>query len=40
MEIINTGELQRIKYEKTEDVAIIQCFKGIYGVGEQNCIGK
>ncbi|KAI9459348.1 hypothetical protein HD554DRAFT_2206999 [Boletus coccyginus] len=33
MEIINTGDLKRIKYENTEDVAATRVFQGIYGVG-------
>ncbi|THH33346.1 hypothetical protein EUX98_g800 [Antrodiella citrinella] len=33
MEIINTGALQRIRYENTEDVAVVTLFQGIYGVG-------
>ncbi|KAG6374231.1 hypothetical protein JVT61DRAFT_4890 [Boletus reticuloceps] len=33
MEIINTGDLERIKYENTEDVAATRIFQGIYGVG-------
>jgi hypothetical protein len=32
-EILQTGELRRIKYENTEDVAITRLFQGIYGVG-------
>lgn len=35
MEIINTGDLKRIKYENTEDVAATRIFQGIYGVGTQ-----
>ena len=34
MEIINTGDLRRIKYENTEDVAATRIFQGIYGVGK------
>jgi len=34
MEIINTGDLKRIKYENTEDVAATRVFQGIYGVGK------
>ncbi|KAI0726960.1 hypothetical protein C8Q72DRAFT_925894 [Fomitopsis betulina] len=33
IEILKTGELRRIAYEKTEDVAVINLFQGIYGVG-------
>ncbi|KAI0350568.1 hypothetical protein OH77DRAFT_1412881 [Trametes cingulata] len=33
MEIIETGDLRRIEHERTEDVAAIQTFLGIYGVG-------
>jgi DNA polymerase lambda len=32
-EIIETGNLRRIGYEKTDDVAAINLFQGIYGVG-------
>ncbi|KIJ18088.1 hypothetical protein PAXINDRAFT_71726 [Paxillus involutus ATCC 200175] len=35
MEIIETGSLRRIQYEKTEDVAATKLFQGIYGVGRQ-----
>jgi hypothetical protein len=34
-EIIDTGDLQRIKYEKTADVESTTLFMGIYGVGLQ-----
>lgn len=34
IEILQTGNLRRIGYEKTEDVAVISLFQGIYGVGE------
>lgn len=39
MEIIQTGSLERINYERTEDVEAVNIFKGIYGVGESqiNC---
>ncbi|KIY44359.1 Nucleotidyltransferase, partial [Fistulina hepatica ATCC 64428] len=33
MEIINSGELQRIKFERTPDVQAMKLFEGIYGVG-------
>ncbi|KLO15599.1 Nucleotidyltransferase [Schizopora paradoxa] len=33
MEIIQTGSLERINYERTEDVEAVNVFKGIYGVG-------
>ncbi|GBE86849.1 hypothetical protein SCP_1000910 [Sparassis crispa] len=33
MEIIQTGNLRRIKYERTEDVGVINLLQGIYGVG-------
>jgi DNA polymerase lambda len=33
MEIIETGDLRRIGYEKTDDVEAINLFRGIYGVG-------
>lgn len=35
MEIIETGDLRRIGYEKTDDVEAINLFQGIYGVGQQ-----
>lgn len=34
MEILKTGDLQRIKYERTEDVTVTNIFQGIYGVGK------
>ena len=34
MEIVKTGDLERIKYERTEDVVVAQSFMKIYGVGE------
>lgn len=33
MEILQTGDLRRINYEKTDDVKITRLFQGIYGVG-------
>jgi DNA polymerase lambda len=36
MEIIETGDLRRIGYEKTDDVEAINLFQGIYGVGMEN----
>ncbi|KAF8513529.1 hypothetical protein JB92DRAFT_2923156 [Gautieria morchelliformis] len=33
MEVIRTGELQRIKYTKTEELKAMRIFCGIYGVG-------
>ncbi|EMD30953.1 hypothetical protein CERSUDRAFT_163631, partial [Gelatoporia subvermispora B] len=33
MEIISTGELRRLEFEKTEDAETITLFQGIYGVG-------
>jgi len=33
MEILQTGELQRINYERTDDVQVTRLFQGIYGVG-------
>ncbi|KAJ3762525.1 hypothetical protein EV360DRAFT_35487 [Lentinula raphanica] len=33
MEIIETGDLQRITYERTEDVQVVSVFTKIYGVG-------
>ncbi|KAH9929394.1 uncharacterized protein B0H18DRAFT_996945 [Fomitopsis serialis] len=35
IEILQTGELRRIGYERTEDVEAINMFQGIYGVGRQ-----
>ncbi|KAJ3749331.1 Nucleotidyltransferase, partial [Lentinula detonsa] len=35
MEIIETGDLQRIAYERTEDVKVVSIFTKIYGVGIQ-----
>lgn len=32
-EILETGDLRRIKYENTEDVVVTRLFQGIYGVG-------
>jgi len=32
-EILQTGDLQRIRYEKTKDVEVTRLFQGIYGVG-------
>ncbi|KAH9068006.1 hypothetical protein EDB83DRAFT_670623 [Lactarius deliciosus] len=34
MEIIETGALRRVDAERTEDVAVVQIFQGIYGVGQ------
>ena len=34
MEIIETGKLRRIQYERTEDVEVGRLFQGIYGVGK------
>ncbi|KAH9175754.1 hypothetical protein EDB89DRAFT_1943923 [Lactarius sanguifluus] len=34
MEIIETGSLRRVDAERTEDVAVVQLFQGIYGVGQ------
>lgn len=36
MEIIETGNLRRIGYEKTDDVTAINLFQGIYGVGMED----
>lgn len=33
MEILQTGDLRRISYEKTDDVEVTRLFQGIYGVG-------
>ncbi|KAI0325262.1 hypothetical protein GY45DRAFT_1330494 [Cubamyces sp. BRFM 1775] len=38
MEIIETGNLRRIEHERTEDVAAIQLFQGIYGVGANTAV--
>ncbi|KAI0799730.1 Nucleotidyltransferase [Irpex lacteus] len=35
MEIIKTGSLRRISYERTQDVHIVLAFQGIYGVGQK-----
>jgi len=34
MEILQTGNLRRIRYERTEDVEAYKVFQGIYGVGQ------
>ncbi|TFK73093.1 hypothetical protein BDN72DRAFT_762389 [Pluteus cervinus] len=34
MEIIETGKLRRIQFERTEDVEVTRMFQGIYGVGQ------
>ncbi|KAI0296983.1 hypothetical protein B0F90DRAFT_1669646 [Multifurca ochricompacta] len=34
MEIVETGALRRVDAERTEDVAVVQLFQGIYGVGQ------
>lgn len=34
MEIIDTGNLRRIQYERTQDVEVVRTFMGIYGVGQ------
>ncbi|KAF9446855.1 hypothetical protein P691DRAFT_732480 [Macrolepiota fuliginosa MF-IS2] len=34
MEILQTGDLRRINYEKTDDVEVTRLFQGIYGVGQ------
>ena len=33
MEIINTGNLERIGHENTEDVKVNKLFQGVFGVG-------
>ncbi|KDR78241.1 hypothetical protein GALMADRAFT_1309526 [Galerina marginata CBS 339.88] len=33
-EILQTGQLRRISYEKTKDVEVTRLFQGIYGVGQ------
>ena len=32
-EILQTGQLRRIGYERTDDVEVCRLFQGIYGVG-------
>lgn len=32
-EILETGDLRRIRYERTEDIKVVQLFQGIYNVG-------
>ncbi|KAK2460439.1 hypothetical protein APHAL10511_007604 [Amanita phalloides] len=34
MEIIETGQLRRIDYEKTADVEVTRLFQGVYGAGQ------
>lgn len=34
MEIIETGGLRRIGYERTDDVKTTKIFQGVYGVGQ------
>ncbi|KAG6826943.1 hypothetical protein H0H92_013820 [Tricholoma furcatifolium] len=34
MEIIETGDLRRIGYEKTDDIKTTKIFQGVYGVGQ------
>lgn len=34
MEILQTGDLRRINYERTDDVEVTRLFQGIYGVGQ------
>ncbi|KAJ8690503.1 hypothetical protein PTI98_011928 [Pleurotus ostreatus] len=34
MEILETGDLKRIGYERTEDVEVCSLFQGVYGVGQ------
>ncbi|KAG9217804.1 hypothetical protein CCMSSC00406_0005174 [Pleurotus cornucopiae] len=34
MEILETGDLKRIGYERTEDVEVCCLFQGVYGVGQ------
>jgi DNA polymerase lambda len=38
MEIIDTGALRRVEAARTEDVAAIQVFQGIYGVGMSSAL--
>jgi hypothetical protein len=33
MEIVETGALRRVDAERTEDIAVVQLFQGVYGVG-------
>jgi Fingers domain of DNA polymerase lambda len=37
MEIINTGKLKRIDYERTELTVVSEIFRQIYGVGRCMC---
>lgn len=34
MEIVQTGELERLKHARTDDIVVAQLFQGIYGVGD------
>ena len=34
MEIIETGQLRRIEYEKTDDIEVMRLFQGVYGAGQ------
>jgi hypothetical protein len=34
MEIIATGQLRRIEYEKTDDIEVMRLFQGVYGAGQ------
>ncbi|ESK89489.1 dna polymerase lambda [Moniliophthora roreri MCA 2997] len=38
MEIIKTGDLQRLKYERTDMVEVSKLFQGIYGVGQSTAV--
>ncbi|KAL0065607.1 hypothetical protein AAF712_007385 [Marasmius tenuissimus] len=38
MEIIETGDLRRLKYENTESVQVTRVFQGIYGVGQSTAL--
>ncbi|KAI0056821.1 Nucleotidyltransferase [Artomyces pyxidatus] len=35
MEIVETGKLRRIDYERTADIAVVKLFEGIYNVGQR-----
>ncbi|EEB92685.1 hypothetical protein MPER_08770, partial [Moniliophthora perniciosa FA553] len=38
MEIIETGDLKRLKYERTDMVEVLQLLQGIYGVGQSTAV--
>ena len=37
MEVIETGHLRRLDYERTEETVVAQLFLGIHGVGKRSC---